>query len=192
MADLGEIEAALEAIRSEGQQKIVLLHCVSSYPTSAQDVNLRAMDTLKSAFKLPVGFSDHTLGIAASIASVAMGASILEKHFTAGKDLPGPDQKTSLDPSELKEMVDSVRYTEKILGDGIKKPTKEEVETRKTVRKSIVAAFDLPAGTFLQENMLNIKRPGTGIAPKHLQGLLNRRTKIEIKKDELIAWEKME
>ena len=192
MANLGEIEAALEVIRSEGLQKIVLLHCVSSYPTPAQDVNLRAMETLKSAFKLPVGFSDHTCGIAASIASVALGACVLEKHFTADKDLPGPDHKASLDPPELKEMVRCVRYTEKMLGDGIKKPTKEEVETRKAVRKSIVAAFDLPAGTCLQENMLDIKRPGTGIAPKHLQALLNRKIKTEIKNDELIAWEKME
>lgn len=192
MADLGEIEAALQVIRSVGLQEIVLLHCVSSYPTSACDVNLRAMETLRSAFKLPVGFSDHTCGIAASIASVAMGACVLEKHFTADKDLPGPDHKASLGPSELKEMVRCVRYTERILGDGIKKPTKEELETRKAVRKSIVAACDLPIGICLQENMLDIKRPGTGIAPEQMHALVGRRIKAEIKKDEIITWDKME
>ena len=131
MSTLGEIEEALDVIRSEGVEDIALLHCVSNYPARIEDVNLRAMGTLKQAFKLPVGFSDHTLGITAPIAAVALGACVIEKHFTLDRNLPGPDHKASLEADELKEMVKAIREVEKVLGNGIKRPTKEEEEIKK-------------------------------------------------------------
>jgi N-acetylneuraminate synthase/N,N'-diacetyllegionaminate synthase len=192
MSTLGEVEEALNVIRSEGDKDVILLHCVSNYPARREDVNLRAMKTLKQAFKLPVGFSDHTLGITASIVAVALGACIIEKHFTLDKNLPGPDHKASLEPDELKEMVNAIRDVEKALGDGIKRPTKEEEEIKKVARRSIVAKEDISKGTIITEDMLDVKRPGTGIEPKHLNLVIGRRTKGSIKKDELITWEVIE
>jgi len=147
MSTLGEIEEALDVIRSEGVEDIILLHCVSNYPARIEDVNLRAMGTLKQAFKLPVGFSDHTLGITAPIAAVALGACVIEKHFTLDRNLPGPDHRASLEPDELKEMVKAIREVEKALGNGIKKPTKEEEKIKKVAGRSIVAKVDISKGT---------------------------------------------
>lgn len=191
MATLGEVEEALNIIRSEGVDDVILLHCVSNYPAKIEDVNLRAMETLKQAFKLPIGFSDHTLGITAPIAAVALGACVIEKHFTLDRNLPGPDHKASLEPDELKEMVKAIRDTEKALGDGIKKPTKEEEEIKKIARKSIIAKVEIPKGTIITEEMLDVKRPGTGIKPKYMGIVIGSRAKTEIRPNEQITFEKL-
>ena len=187
MSTLGEIEEALDVIRSEEVEDIILLHCVSNYPARVEDVNLRAMGTLKQAFKLPVGFSDHTLGITAPIAAVALGACVIEKHFTLDRNLPGPDHKASLEPDELKEMVKAIREVEKALGNGIKKPTKEEEKIKKVARRSIVAKVDISKGAIITEEMLDVKRPGTGIEPKYLKFIIGRKAKEDIKKDIIIS-----
>lgn len=192
MATLGEVEEALKVIRSEGVKDIILLHCVSNYPARIEDINLRAMETLKQAFKLPVGFSDHTLGITASMAAVAFGACVIEKHFTLDRNLPGPDHKASLEPDELKEMVKAIRDVEKSLGDGIKRPTKDEEEIKRVARRSIVAKVDIPEGAIITEEMLDIKRPETGIPPKYMERIVGRKAKENIKKDKSITWKIIE
>ena len=192
MSTLGEVEEALNIIRSEGVEEVILLHCISNYPARIEDVNLRAMKTLKQAFQIPVGFSDHTLGITMSIAAVALGACVIEKHFTLDRNLPGPDHKASLEPDELKEMVKAIRDIEKALGDGIKKPTKEEEEIKKVARRSIVAKINIPEGTIITEDMLDVKRPGTGIEPKYMEMIVGRKAKENIRKDELVTREIIE
>ena len=187
MSTLGEVEEALNVIRSEGVRDVVLLHCVSNYPAKIEDINLRAMETLKHAFKVPVGFSDHTLDITASIAAVALGACVIEKHFTLDRKLLGPDHKASLEPNELKEMVKTIRDLEKALGDGIKRPTKDEVEIKRVARRSIVAKEDMSKGIIITEDMLDVKRPGTGIPPKYMEMIVGRKAKENIIKDEIIA-----
>ena len=187
MATLGEVEEALNVIRSEGVNEVILLHCVSNYPAKIEDVNLKAMETLKHAFQIPVGFSDHTLGITVPIAAVALGACVIEKHFTLDRNLPGPDHKASLEPNELKEMVKAIRDVEKALGDGIKKPTKDEKVIKRAARRSIVAKVDIPEGTIIMEDMLDVKRPGVGIEPKYMEMIVGRKAKENIKKDEIIA-----
>jgi len=187
MSDLAEIKDALRVIRAEGLKQVVLLHCVSAYPAKIEDMNLRAMDTLRNTFKLPIGLSDHTLGLTAPIAAVAMGACIIEKHFTLDKSLPGPDHKASLEPRELTKMVEAIREIESALGDGIKLPTQEEIENKSVVRRSIVARIDIPKGVVIREDMLAFKRPGTGIEPKQLNSVVGRRAKLTIKKDTIIT-----
>ena len=191
MSTLGEVEEALNVIRSEGIEEVILLHCVSNYPARMEDVNLRVMGTLKQAFKLPVGFSDHTLGITVPIAAVALGACVIEKHFTLDRNLPGPDHKASLDPDELNEMVKAIRDVEKALGDGIKKPTKEEEEIKKVVRRSIVAKVDIPEGAIITEEMLDVKRPGAGIETRYFDFILGKKAREGIRSDELIDWDKI-
>ena len=187
MSSLGEVEEALNVIKSEGIEDVILLQCVSNYPARIEDVNLRAMETLKQSFKIPVGFSDHTLGITASIAAVASGACVIEKHFTLDRNLPGPDHKASLEPDELKEMVKAIRDVEKALGDGIKRPTKDEVAIKRVARRSIVAKIDILEGAIITEEMLEVKRPGTGIPPKYMDMIVGRKAKENIKGDEIIA-----
>ncbi len=192
MATLGEVEEALNVIRSEGVEKVILLHCVSNYPAMIENVNLRAMETLKQAFKLPVGFSDHTLGITASIAAVALGACVIEKHFTLDRNLLGPDHKASLEPDELKEMVKTIRDVEKALGDWIKRPTINEEEIKKIARRSIIAKIGISEGTVITEDMLDIKRPGTGIEPKYFNSVIGMRAKKDIKKSAIVTWKMIE
>ena len=192
MATLGEVEEALNVIRSEGVEDVILLHCVSNYPAKMEDVNLRIMGTLKQAFKIPVGFSDHTLGITVPIAAVALGACVIEKHFTLDRNLPGPDHKASLEPDDLKEMVKAIRDLERALGDGVKKPTKDEEEIKKVARRSIVAKVDIPEGTIITENMLDIKRPGIGIEPKYFDPVIGMRAKKDIKKSDIVTWKMIE
>jgi N-acetylneuraminate synthase/N,N'-diacetyllegionaminate synthase len=189
MTTLGEVEEALNVIRNGGVKDVILLHCVSNYPAKIEDVNLKAIETLKQAFKIPIGFSDHTLGITASIAAVASGACVIEKHFTFDRNLPGPDHKASLEPGELKEMVVAIRDVERALGDGIKKPTKEEEVIKKIARRSVVAKGDMPKGTIITEDMLDVKRPGTGIEPEYMEWFIGKRAKEDIKKDELMTWD---
>lgn len=191
MSTLSEVAEALEIIRNEGVAEIILLHCVSSYPTKMEDMNLKAMATLKQAFGLPVGLSDHTLGITIPIAAVALGACVIEKHFTLDKNLSGPDHKASLEPGELKEMVAAIRDVEKALGNGVKRPTMEEAENKKVVRRSITAKVDIAKGTVITEEMLAIKRPGTGLEAKSMNLIIGGRAKENIKSGETITFSKL-
>ena len=211
MSTLGEIEEALAIIAfgfinngdnasqtafmqayysNEGQRKlkenITLLHCTSDYPAQFNHINLRAMDTLKSAFGLPVGYSDHSEGIAVSIAAVARGASIIEKHFTVDRNLPGPDHKASLSPKELKLMVKSIREVEFALGDRIKIPTPQELETKITARKSLIASEPILKGQLFTENNLSVKRPGSGISALNYWRYLGKNAQRDYQAGELI------
>jgi N,N'-diacetyllegionaminate synthase len=189
MSTIAEIKEALQVINDEGIKDIVLLHCITSYPAEVESSNLRAMGTLRRAFKLPVGLSDHTIGITVPIAAVALGAAALEKHFTLDKNLPGPDHKASLTPEELNQMIMVVRQVEKAMGNGIKSPTEEEEEIKRVARRSIVAKIDIPKGTFITEEMLDVKRPGTGIEPKYLDLIAGRKARKNIKKDCILNWD---
>lgn len=209
MATLGEVEQALAvlacgyrqippslatfdaAYRSpEGQQllrtHVTLLHCTSAYPTPFSEVNLRAMDTLATAFGLPVGLSDHTPGMAVPVAAVARGAVVIEKHFTLDKTLPGPDHAASLDPAQLTEMIHNIRAVEMALGHGQKIPTAAEWNTRTVARKSLVALTAIPQGMPFTEANLGTKRPGTGISPRHYWQWLGRTATKNYQKDQLI------
>lgn len=191
MSTLGEVDEALEAVRGEGAEEIILLHCVSCYPAKIGDMNLRAMETLRCAFKLPVGLSDHSPGITIPIAAVALGACVIEKHFTLNRNLPGPDHRASLEPDELKQMVKTVRDVEQALGNGKKGPTKEEEENKKVVRRSIVAGVGIPKGAVITKEMLSMKRPGTGLEPKYLDAVIGRRVKEDIQPGETITFAKL-
>lgn len=189
MSTLGEVEEALDSIYSTGNRKITLLHCTTDYPTNIEDVNLRAMITLRDGFKVPVGLSDHTTGVEAAVAAVALGAVCIEKHITIDKDLEGPDHKASMLPFEFKGYVRSIRNTEKLLGSGIKQPTQREKLIMPEVRRSIVAARDLEEGTVISEDMIAYKRPGTGIEPRFAGILLGRGLKRSKLADEPIMWD---
>ena len=191
MSTLGEVEEALGVLRKEGAREIVLLHCVSSYPAKAVDMNLKVMETLRYAFRLPVGLSDHTLGIAVPIAAVALGACIIEKHFTLDRSLPGPDHKASLEPGELQEMVGAIRDVEAAMGDGVKRLTKDEQETRKVARRRLVARADIPGGATITEEMLDIKRSKLGIEAKHMPIVIGRKAGKSITRDSAITWDKI-
>lgn len=185
---LGEVEEAVETILASGNKQLILLHCVSSYPAKAEDCNLKAIQTLANAFKLPVGFSDHTLGIEVSLAAVALGACVIEKHFTLDRTLPGPDHQASLEPTELNQLVQGIRTVEKALGNGLKRPSSEELKNRTVIRKSLVAACPIPAGTIILDHMITVKRPGTGLAPKFKDEVVGRRARVDIAEDQLIDW----
>lgn len=174
MCNLGEVEAAVEMIENEGNPEFAILHCVSNYPADPADVNLQAMHVLQEAFQCCVGYSDHTLGIDIATAAVARGACILEKHFTLDRSLPGPDHRASLEPQELVEMVSSIRRVERALGSGRKTATPREKNTAEIARKSLVAAKDIPAGTQITEDLIVMKRPGTGLGPAMKPHLIDR------------------
>ena len=191
MSTLAEIEEALEVIQKDGVDEVILLHCVSSYPAKVEDMNLRAMETLRYAFKLPVGLSDHSLGITVPVAAVALGACVIEKHFTLDKNLPGPDHRSSLEPDELKQMIRAIRDIEESMGSGIKKPTVEEAANKNVARRSLVAKVDIPVGAVITEEMLDIKRPSGGIEPRHADMVLGMKTRQNIRRDELITFGKL-
>lgn len=189
MSNLGEVERAVNILKSTGNENIKIMQCTTDYPTAVEDVNLRAMLTMREAFKVPVGLSDHTLGNEAAIAAVALGAEFIEKHITLDKEMEGPDHKASMNPVEFKGYVAAIRNTEKLLGDGIKKPTAREVLIMKDVRRSIVAKEPLKIGTILEKNMLTYKRPGNGIKPELADVIVGRTLNRDINTDELIMWE---
>ena len=191
MSSLCEIETALDVIGKEGGSDVILLHCVSEYPCVPEHLNLRAISTLRNAFGKPIGFSDHSLGVNMSLVAVALGACVLEKHITLSKMQPGPDHKVSLEPDEFKQLVKAVRDVEKALGDGVKRPTDIERETRALVRKSIVAKVDIPAMSIITKDVLDTKRPATGIQPKFLGRMIGRKAAVDIRKDEAVSWEKL-
>lgn len=186
MSTLKEIREAVKTIKKAGNNKIVLLHCTTNYPCPIEEVNLKAMQTLKKEFNLPVGYSDHTLGIIVPIMAAAVGARVLEKHFTLDKNLSGPDHKASLSPKELEDMVKMIRSAEKALGNGIKKPNKNEEKIKKIARKSIIAKKDIKKSNKINRDMLVIKRPGTGILPKYIDRVVGKIAQKNIKKDSLI------
>jgi N-acetylneuraminate synthase len=175
-----------EAGRNSLRKNVVLLHCTTDYPTSLVDVNLRAMDVLRSAFDLPVGLSDHTLGISVPIAAAAREAVVIEKHFTLDRNLPGPDHKASLEPGELKEMVRAVREVERALGIPVKGPSEREMGTRMAVRKSLVANRMIRQGETFTDRNLAVKRPGSGISPMRYWECLGKPAKKNYEPDELV------
>jgi len=189
MSNLGEVERALEILLERGNSEIVLMHCTTDYPTKIQDVNLRAMLTLKNAFGVPVGYSDHTLGFEAAIAAVAMGAEYIEKHITLDENMKGPDHKASMPPDKFKEYVKYIRNTELLMGDGRKRPTTSECMIMKQTRRSILANERIKKGTILEEEMFCYKRPGTGISPYYANILVGRAVKRDIEKEEMILWQ---
>lgn len=189
MADLSDIQDALDTIYATGNRQVIVLHCGINYPLAFKDVNLRAMITIREAFQVPVGYSDHTLGITVPIAAVTLGASVVEKHFTLDRNLLGPDHPFALEPEELKAMVRSVREAEVSMGSPIKKHTKSEEEMYRLGRRGITAATNIPKGTIIKREMLDIKRPGYGILPKFINIVVGRKTKVNIKKDDILTWE---
>lgn len=189
MSTLGEVEEAVNTIMETGNQQLQLMHCTTDYPTAIEDVNLRAMVTLREAFHVQVGYSDHTLGFEAAVAATTLGACCIEKHITLDREMKGPDHKASMPPEEFREYVQHIRNTEKLLGDGCKKPTPGERNIMQQVRRSILAACDLKAGTVLTPEMLCFKRPGNGIKPEFADILIGRRIKRDILKEEVISWD---
>ncbi len=192
MGTLVEVEDAVNAIRSEGNNDITILHCVSNYPAPPESVNLRAMHAIQKTLGVPIGYSDHTMGIEASVIAVAAGASVIEKHFTLDCNMSGPDHKASLEPHELTEMVLSIRRIEVLLGNGMKQPTEAELEVSKIVRRSVVAKCDIPASVDIDASMLVLRRPGTGIPPAQFQDVIGRRAAVTILKDTILRWEDLE
>lgn len=188
MADLEEIGDALDVLTASATLKedIIVLHCNTEYPTPFEDVNLNAMLTIRDVFKVKVGYSDHTSGIEVPIAAVALGADVIEKHFTLDKNLPGPDHKASLEPKELKTMVEAIRNIEKALGDGVKKPSPSELKNKLIARKSIVAAKPIKASEIFTADNLTIKRPGIGISPMRWDEIIETKAKRDYQEDELI------
>ncbi|HBZ66039.1 MAG TPA: N-acetylneuraminate synthase [Bacteroidales bacterium] len=177
MATIEEISDAIEVLTNAGlpKEKITLLHCTTEYPAPIHEVNLRAMATMRETFGLETGYSDHTQGIEIPIAAVTLGATVIEKHFTLDRNLPGPDHKSSLEPDELKKMVEAIRKVEVALGDGVKQPTPSEIKNRIAARKSIHLAHDLPEGHILMPDDLIMKRPGDGISPMHMDFIIGRK-----------------
>lgn len=188
MSTLGEVEKAIAVIYSTGNKNIKLMHCTTDYPTAIEDVNLRAMITIKEAFKVSVGLSDHTVGAEAAVAAVALGAEFIEKHITLDRNMEGPDHKASMPPEEFEKYVKCIRNTEKLMGNPIKKPTDREMIIMKDIRRSILAAYDLKEGTIIEKDMLSYKRPGNGIKPEMADILVGRELKRDLKKDEVISW----
>lgn len=188
MSDMGEIEDALDILIESGTKKenITVLHATTDYPTPMEDVNLKAMVTIGKTFKIEYGYSDHTEGIEIPIAAAAMGASVIEKHFTLDKTMEGPDHKASLEPHELQEMVKAIRNIESALGDGIKKPSLSELKNKEIARKSIVASRFIMQGELFSSDNITIKRPGNGLSPMKWDTVIGREAVKNFEADELI------
>lgn len=186
MCDMEEIEAAIKVLKNNGTKKIMLLHCNTEYPTPYEDVNLKAMQTIKNKFGYEVGYSDHTKGIEVPVAAVALGATIIEKHFTLDRNMEGPDHKASLEPNELSAMVSSIRHIEKAIGTGDKMPSPSEKKNISVARKSIVAAKNIKMGEVLTEVNITVKRPGTGINPMRWNEILGTKAVRDFEEDEII------
>ena len=186
MSEMEEIEAAIYVLRENGTKEIKLLHCNTEYPTPFEDVNLRAMQTMRDIFGLGVGYSDHTKGIEVPVAAVALGATVIEKHFTLDRNMEGPDHKASLEPNELTTMVSSIRHIEKALGDGNKTPSLSEKKNIAVARKSIVAKRIINVGEVLTEDNITVKRPGTGISPMKWLDVIGAQAVRDFEEDELI------
>lgn len=186
MCTLDEVKEAVEWVENMGNNKITLLHCTSNYPTPYEDVNMKAMITMKNSFPYPIGYSDHTKGIIIPIMAVAMGATVIEKHFTLDKDMEGPDHKASLNVEELKEMVEAIRNIDSAFGDGVKRPTEKELSTIKAARKSIVAKCNIKKGEVFSKDNICMKRPGTGLSPKKFDFLIGKKSNRDYNIDDFI------
>ena len=191
MATLGDIEAALRLLLEAGlsREQLTVLHCNTEYPTPMSDVNLRAMLTIGQALRVKVGYSDHTLGIEIPVAATALGATIIEKHFTLDRSLEGPDHRASLEPDELKQMVQSIRNVTAALGTGIKQPSPSEAKNLTVARKSVHLSVALPAGHALREEDLAMKRPGNGISPMDYERLIGRTLRHDLPADHQLTWQ---
>lgn len=190
MATLGEIEAALDVLETAGTSRtlITVLHCNTEYPTPMHDVNLRAMLGIREAFGVAVGYSDHTSGIEVPIAAVAMGATVIEKHLTLDRNLPGPDHRASLEPDEFTAMVSAIRNIEQAMGDGIKRPTASEAKNKPVARKSIVATRDIRTGELFTTDNITVKRPGSGLSPMLWDQIVGREAARDFAEDEFIEY----
>lgn len=188
MATLLEVAEAVEIIQGAGNSALAILHCVSNYPADPADCNLRAMATMAAATGVPVGWSDHTEGSAISLAAIALGARIIEKHFTLSRDLPGPDHKASIEPDELRQFVDDIRAVESAMGSPVKAPTQTEDQMRDVARRSLVARTDIAAGTFIEPGMVAVQRPGSGIPPKYRDLVIGRTACADIAAETPIPW----
>lgn len=189
MCTLEEVRESVDAILTEGNEQLILLHAITSYPTHAENVNLAAMQTLMHAFpQLDIGYSDHTLSPIACLCAVAMGARVIEKHFTCDKKADGPDHMLSADPAEMKWLVEAVRNFEIMRGSGIKRPADSEKTTRRNNRKSVVLNRSVKAGERLTEQDIAVKRPGYGIAPKYFEQIVGRKVAADMEKDAVLAW----
>lgn len=193
MATIGEVEDAIEAALGAGARDVCILQCASMYPAPPSIINMRAMQTMKAAFGVPVGISDHTLGIHIAPAAVALGANLVEKHFTLDRSQRGPDHSFAIEPDELHDLVRHIRDVEAAMGDGRKRgPSEAEaIEMFSKARRSIVAACAIPAGTRITKDMLSIKRPGYGIKPKLIHTVVGRIASVTIEEDEVITWDKV-
>jgi sialic acid synthase SpsE len=191
MASLAEIEDAVNAAERAGASAVGLMQCASVYPAPVERINLRAMETLRMAFGVPAGLSDHSTGIAIPIAAAALGAAFVEKHITLDRTMPGPDHSFAIEPDELAAMVRGIRDAEAALGDGLKQgPNPEELEENYWLgRRSLIVTRDLPAGTVLEPDMVTVKRPGWGIAPKHLEIVLGRALRTDAEEDDVLTWD---
>jgi N,N'-diacetyllegionaminate synthase len=188
MATLGEVEAAIDVLEAAGtaRENMVVLHCTTEYPTPMGEVNLRAMQSMGNALGVAVGYSDHTVGIEVSVAAVALGARVIEKHFTLDRNLPGPDHKASLEPAELAALVKAIRNVEVALGNGVKRPTPSETKNRPIARKSLVAAVPIARGEAFSPHNMAVKRPGTGMSPMRWDEMLGRLAQRDYAADEQI------
>lgn len=186
MSTLEEVDDAYSLLKENGAGEITLLHCTTEYPAPVEDVNLQAMVTLRDRFRCKVGYSDHTQGIEVALAAVALGATVIEKHFTLDKNMEGPDHKASLEPDELRDLVAGVRKIENALGDGVKKVSDSEMKNREVARKSIIASRDIAQGELFSEDNLTTKRPGSGINPMLWNKVIGTTAKRDFKADELI------
>lgn len=193
MGTLAEADEAVRTLRGAGNEQLIMLHCVSNYPIrDLRAMNLNVIRTLRQVFNMPVGFSDHTTTLSTALGAVALGACVVERHFTLDKKIEAPDAPFSTDPAEMAALVRAIRELEQALGDGVKAPTPTEQAMRLETRKSAIARRDIPAGQAITEDMIIMKRPGTGIPPKLLPLLLGRRPKQPIRADDVITWEKLE
>jgi N-acetylneuraminate synthase/N,N'-diacetyllegionaminate synthase len=192
LGSLDEIRATLDVIYSTGNENVALLHCVASYPTKPEDVNLKVIKTLKQKFQVPVGFSDHTMEVSVPIGAVALGANIIEKHFTLDRKLEGPDHPYALEPEELEFMVKGIRDIEIALGSGIKIVVESEKQGLVEGRRSIFANVNIPEGTIITRDMLSILRPAVGIAPKYIDKIIGKQVKKDINAYEPITWAKIQ
>lgn len=191
MSTMEDIRSTIKALKENGATELTVLHCTTEYPTPFEDVNLRAMNTIKEEFGVKVGYSDHTKGIEVPIAAVALGATVIEKHFTLDRNMEGPDHKASLEPNELKAMVDSIRHIELALGNGMKQPAESEKKNMAVARKSIIASIDIKAGDIFTEENLTVKRPGDGISPMRWFDIIGKPAPRDFEEDELIElWRK--
>lgn len=189
MSTIDEVEAAMRVLREGGVPELTLLHCVSDYPAPPEDMNLRAMATMRERFGVPVGLSDHTRGITIPIAAAALGAAAVEKHFTLDRSMAGPDHRASIEPHELRAMIQGIREVEVALGDGSKRPTLAEETTKRIVRRSLTAAEDLAPGTILERRHLGARRPATGISPMDADRVLGRRLRERLPQGAVLRWD---